>query len=394
MRKILAFCFSFLILMCGAEARAVKLPSESSTRQSSFLPYGQGWLGADDAYSVPLGGHKSLWLFGDTFVAPPGVPREHYTGFVRNTIAISNCPTPQHCTFEYYWRGKGTSKPGDVFETGTKDWFWPMDGFIDHGTLYVALMQMHNVGHGNPFAFGFAYSGVQLASIKNYTDPPSQWSITYQKLNTGEEAVPGVSIIVGEGPGGNPDPSNPRGGKYAYFFTLVGSSHPATQYMALLRLPLAQLKHCARPGKADWEYLKSDSTWGAWASTATALPSNRAVVLKPGATEMTVRYHHSTRQWLALYPIGLARSAYYSLAPSLTGPWGKPESLYTYPEMQSSNPNYTPNVFCYAIKEHTELEEPGKLFFTYACNSTHEDEVIKNMNLYHPVVVIRPLPRH
>ena len=107
---------------------------------------------------------------------------------------------------------------------------------------------------------------------------------------------------------------------------------------------------------------------------------------------MTVRYHSSTNQWTAVYPQGLNDAAYYSVSGSLTSGWGAPEQLYSYPEMQPSNANYTPNVFCYAAKEHVEFETAGQLFFTYACNSTVESEITKNMNLYHPVVVTQSLP--
>jgi hypothetical protein len=282
-----------------------------------------------------------------------------------------------------------SATPGPVFSAPGTDWFWPMDGFVYNGTLYLALMQMHSTGTG---AFGFAYSGAQLASIPNYTASPGQWSVTYQQLNTGASVVPGQSIIVAQGPSGNPDPSNPQGANYAYFFTLVGSTNPATQHMALLRLPLSQLGSAARPGNPNWQYLKSDSTWGAWLDTDAALPNDNAAVITPGATEMTVRYHSSTNQWIAVYPVGLDSKAHYSLSSSMTSSWGQPRSLYSYPEMQPANPNYTPNVFCYAAKEHVELETTGQVFFTYVCNSTQANDVTNNMNLYHPVVVTQPLP--
>jgi len=96
----------------------------------------------------------------------------------------------------------GTGTQGAVFSAPGSDWFWPMDGFVYNGTLYLALMQMHATGSGG--AFGFAYSGAQLASVPNYTASPSQWIVTYQNLNTGENAIPGASVIVGQGPGGNP----------------------------------------------------------------------------------------------------------------------------------------------------------------------------------------------
>jgi hypothetical protein len=354
-----------------------------------MFSYQQGWLGADGAYSVPLGSGKSLWIFADTFIGPAtATKRSQATGFIRNSIAISAC-SGQNCTFEYYWPGINTSTPGAVFSAPSSDWFWPMDGFVYNGTLYLALLQMHATGSG---AFGFAYNGAQVASISNYTAPPSQWAITYQNLNTGGSAVPGVSIVVSQGVGGNPDRANPQGANYAYFFTLVGSSNPKPQYLALLRLPLSQLNTAARPGNTGWEYLRSDSSWAAWPDTDTVLPSDNAVVLSPGATEMTVRYHSSTDSWIAIYPVGLDHAARYSLSSSMTGSWKKSESLYSYPEMQPSNPNYTPQVFCYAAKEHVEFETSGQIFFTYACNSTQASDVTNNMNLYHPVVVTQPLP--
>ena len=328
-------------------------------------------------------------MFGDTFVGPASATsRTQATGFIRNSIAFSNC-SDRRCTFQYYWTGMGTSGAGSVFSAPGSDWFWPMDGFVYNGTLYLALMQMHATGSGG--AFGFAQSGAQLASIANYTAPPNQWSITYQNLNAGENAVPGASIVVAQGRNGNPDPLNPQGASYAYFFTVIPVSN-SSPYMALVRLPRSQLNSAGRPGNATWEYFRSDSTWGRWPETDTKLPSDHAVVINPGATEMTVRYHASTNQWLAVYPIGLDNKAHYSLSSSLTGPWGQSKNLYSYPEMQPGNANYTANVFCYAAKEHPEFETEGQILFTYTCNSVKESDLTPNMNLYRPVVVMQALP--
>lgn len=382
-----AICFLSAILFCAGDGAAQTAPSQPPPppTSSAMFPYQQGWLGADAAYSVSLGNGKSLWLFGDTFVGAPGTTsRKQPTAFIRNSVGISAC-SGMRCSFRYYWRGQNTAKPGEIFAAPGKDWFWPMDGFIYKGTLYVALMQMHADGSG---AFGFAFSGSQLASVKNYTDPPSQWTVRYQPLNTGDSAVPGVSIVVDQGPGGNPDPANPNGADFAYFFTYVQTP----QHLALLRIPLADLDALARPGASAWQYRNRSGGWEAWPRNATALPSDHATVMQPGATEMTVRYHASTKQWIAVFPAALDGKAHYALSSLLTGGWGAAEDLSTYPEMRPSNPNYTPHVFCYAAKEHVELETPGQLFFTYACNSTVEKEILGNMNLYHPVVVTQSLP--
>ncbi|HZZ39299.1 MAG TPA: hypothetical protein VFE06_09215 [Acidobacteriaceae bacterium] len=389
MKQPIALLIALLLAGClsscagSGKPGATIVPAPAPTISSGF-PYQQGWLGADGAYSVPLGNRRSLWFFDDSFIgAADQTSRLQPTRFIHNSIGISNCNAA--CTFQYFWSGMSTGTPGAVFIAPGSDWFWPMDGFVYKGKLYVALMQMHAAGSG---AFGFAYSGAQLATVSNYTAPPPQWSITYQPLNTGGTAVPGVSIVVQQGPGGNPDPADPQGANYAYFFTAAGSP----PCLALLRIPLADLDHLARPGNSDWQYRSTSGAWETWPDTATTLPGNNAPVINPGATEMTVRWHNTTRQWLAVYPLGLRKEAHYSVSASLTGVWGPSESLYPYPELQPSNPNFTPNLFCYAVKEHVELEAAGQLVFTYACNSTVEDEILKNMNLYHPIMVRQQLP--
>ncbi len=358
----------------------------SSSRPQVMFPYAQGWLGADGAYSVSLGNGKSLWFFDDTFIGPASAAsRAQSTAFIHNSVGLSTC-NGMNCTIQYYWSGMNTASPGPVFVAPGTDWYWALDNFIYNGTLYVALMQMHAAGTG---AFGFAYSGSVLASISNYTAPPSQWNIVYQQLNTGGSVVPGISIVANQGPAGNPDRADPNGANYAYFFAGVGSP----PCLALLRIPLTDLSHLARPGNTDWQYLDTSGSWAAWQDSAATLPSDSAQVIHPAATEMTVRWHSATRQWIAVYPAGLTDQARYALSSSLTSGWGASQALYTYPEMQTSSANYTPNVFCYAAKEHPEFETAGQLVFTYVCNSTVESDVTKNMNLYHPIVVTQNLPQ-
>src|ERR1700722_17825620 len=380
----------------GLAARTATRPDANhsansvSPQSSAGLKYQQGWLGADDAYSIPLGDGRSLWVFGDTFIgATPDATRGPSSAFIRNSIAITSCAAGK-CSIEYFW-GHKDGKPDSMFSIPGPDWLWPMDGVVQDGTLYIGMMQMHVENGGG--AMGFGFSSILLASIPNYTAPPDQWKVSYQQLNKNGDAIPGISIVVRQGPGGNPDPSNPRGADYAYFFTLVQGKGLGTQHMGLIRILLNQLNNAARPGSSAWEYLRADSTWAAWNGTETTLPKNSAVLLKPGATEMTVRYHEATKQWLAIYPIAFQQEAVYSLTDSITRGWKTSRTLYDYPEMKTANANYTPHVFCYAVKEHGEFEKPGQLVFSYACNSTEEKEVLQNSYLYHPVVVTLPFPK-
>jgi hypothetical protein len=347
------------------------------------------WLGADDAYSISLNHGRSLWLFGDTFIGEkPDSVRTAKSGFIRNSLGITTC-SEKKCEIEYFWASRN-GQPDSFFAAPGTDWYWPLDGFIYDGVLYVALMQMHAEGSG---AMGFAFSGTQMAVIRNYTKPPEEWKIAYQQLNSGPTAVPGVSIVVLHGPGGNPNPSDPKGGSYAYFFTLVQGTTPAAQHLGLLRIALDKLADAARPGSSAWEYLNSEEGWSVWPKNDTALPADHSVVLTPGATEMSVRYHADTKEWIAVYPHSGVKKAEYALSKSMLRGWQAPKTLFSYPEVETANANYTKNVFCYAAKEHVELELDGQLVFTYACNSFKEDELFDKTKLYRPMVVTVPLPK-
>lgn len=119
---------------------------QSSVRSLPEFAYTDGWLGADDAYSILLTPTKSLWLFGDTFVgAPMAKLRSESKAMVRNSIGISRCEARQPCAMEYYWQKPDASKPLSFFDTGTDQlWYWPMDGFLQGKTLYVALLVVRN----------------------------------------------------------------------------------------------------------------------------------------------------------------------------------------------------------------------------------------------------------
>jgi hypothetical protein len=394
-RKLKLCLLTAALLLGGISARGqiAETAGASSGAIHLSFPDQDKWLGADDAYSIPLGNGRSLWLFGDTFIGEKADSvRTAKSGFIRNSIGITTC-MEQKCSVEYFWAQMKGTKPDSFFSAPGTDWYWPMDGFIHNGTLYVALMQMHAEGAG---AMGFAFSGTQMAVIPNYTRPPEQWKIEYESLNTGPNAVPGVSIVVKRGPNGNPNPADPKGANYAYFFTLVQGATPTAQHLGLLRIALDKLGDAARPAGSGWEYMKGDQSWAAWPKNDTVLPADHAAVLTPGATEMSVRYHEATKQWIAVYPEGglVFKKANYALSDAMTHGWQASKTLFTYPEMAPTHPNYTTNVFCYAAKEHVELEREGQLFFTYACNSFKEDELFEKTKLYRPMPVTVPLPKN
>lgn len=373
-----------MVATLAAQPGEVSIDSAEAARSISFYPYKGSWHGADVAYSIQLSQDRYLWLFGDTFAGSPNTQRVPGDSMPRNSIGIAECPLGKQCRVAYTWTDHPSGPPSAFFDTGTAEFYWPLDGFVTGDTLYVVLQKMHTVGDGG--AFGFDYSGVVLASIKNYMDPPSLWRIVYQTILSGNTVIPGVATVGPPSPERSTDRSVTGG--YAYFFTWVKNGH--SPEVALVRLPSTSLDDAAL-SSGHWQYLTKSGAWNSW-TTSPSLPADAKVMVHGNYTEFTVIYHPELHRWLMTLPGGLMDgAALLSQADSLTGRWSTPEPIYNYPESQPSNADHAPNVFCYAAKEHPELEGRGTFTFTYACNSMKEAEVLANSRLYHPVVVRMPV---
>ena len=334
--------------------------------------YTDGWLGADDAYSLPLTPTTSLWFFGDTFVGDRGTKlRSESKTMVRNSIGLSRCKTGSPCEMQYFWQKATDLKPRSFFDTGTDElWYWPLDGFLQDARLSICLLAVRNKpGAGPGDAFGFEIVGTKLATIGNAQASPDSWEIAVQDL-TDARLWAGVSLV--------PE------GKYLIWYTQV-SEGEGKGFMAVMRTPQGKM---ANPS-GSWEYLRNDNRW----TVGLAGPDAKKVIDQP-ISEMSVRYHSPIKKWLAIStgpefpsPRAVARTA-----DSPVGPWSAPRTIYEFPEMKRDRSGYDKDTFCYAVKEHTEFSE-SKIALTYACNSMVLAKTIANMNIYRPRVVILDLPK-
>src|SRR5580765_7554456 len=170
------------LLVTGASPEPASSAKDVAARLN--FPYGQGWLGADDAYSVPIGQGKSVWLFGDTFAGDVGNKDRNKTTMVRNSVGVTTCVADKPCTIQYFWKNQKTPKPRSFFDTGTdEEWYWPMDGYLDGDKLYVSLMIVRNKpGAGPTDPFGFEIAGTRWATITNALAPPDQWKFSIKDL--------------------------------------------------------------------------------------------------------------------------------------------------------------------------------------------------------------------
>lgn len=334
--------------------------------------YKQGWLGADDAYSVPIGKERSIWLFGDTFVGDRDTAlRSHYKVMVRNSIGVSECKVSENCTMRYSWQRPYTPNARSFFDTGTDDlWYWPMDGFLAGKSLVVPLLAVRNKPHATPQdVFGFEIAGTKLAIVDNAQISPEKWHVSITDL-TDRRLWAGTSLVAD--------------GNYVLWYSRL-SQNESRGYMTVMRVPREKMTN---PG-GSWEYLRNDGRW----ATGMACEDAKHVIDQP-ISEMSVRYHGSIHKWLAIStgPEFPSPRAVVRSADSPIGPWSDPQTIYEFPEMKHDNPGYDKDTFCYAVKEHIEFTDT-KAALTYACNSMVVAKTVANMNIYHPRVVILDLPK-
>jgi hypothetical protein len=362
-----------LLLEVGTSVGQAAAPAV--TNQSPVLPdfnYAQGWLGADDAYSVALDPHKSLWLFGDTFVGSKATAqRSQAKTMVRNSIGISHCVPHKRCAMRYFWSQPKAPKPRSFFDSGTDDlWYWPLDGFLNGKTLYVALLAVRNKPNATPKdIFGFEIVGTKLATISNVHASPAKWRPVVRDLSDSQLWV-GVSIV--------------RDGNYLIWYTQVIHGE-GSGYISAMRT----LANRIATSPTAWEYLRNDGQWKA------GFPSEDAMhLIDQPISEMSVRFHPSTHKWVALSigPEFPSPRAVVRLSESPLGPWSAPQTLFEFPEVKASAPGFDRDTFCYAVKEHTEFMV-NKIALTYACNSMVVDKVMANMQIYRPRVVVLDLPK-
>ena len=363
------------LLLLGSmsgQAHPTKTSRTEVTRPLPDFSYTQGWLGADDAYSVPLAPNKSVWLFGDTFVGNPTTKlRSQSKTMVRNSVGISICKPGKSCTLTYFWQKPADPKPRSFFDTGTDAlWYWPLDGFLQGKTLYVALLAVRNKpGASSDDALGFEIAGTKLATVEDALISPTKWHVSIQNL-TGANLWAGVSMIPN--------------GKYVLWYTQV-SSGEGRGYMTVMRVPREDMADPSR----GWEYLRKDGKW-----VAGLAGDDTMHVIDQAISEMSVRYHPTIHKWLALSggPEFPSPRAVERSADSPVGPWSDPSTIYEFPEMKPGNPGYDKDTFCYAVKEHIEFTD-SKIAMTYACNSMSMTKTIANMNIYRPRGVILDLPK-
>jgi len=315
------------------------------------------WLGGDGAYTIDLGDERTLWLFGDSFIATSANLTRTESTMVRNSVAVMTGADLRTAALSFAWRDG--SPPTSFFPEEADHWFWPSDGTrIANGPLLVFLAEIRATpGEG----LGFAGAGFRALRIPDPSGEPLTWTLEPTTVRAPMFAP--TSNVACSTVDGN------------YLVAVVTDDAAHDGFLA--RWPLSAIEFGEDLSEAEWW------TGTIWLreSALTKLPK---VVIEDGATECSLHYD-AYAGWMFTWSRGFGRTTIaMRLAWDITGPYSDAFDVFTPPESKVDN------AFVYAAKAHPTLMGPdGGFLITYADNSfTFADlfDPIKAAALYWPHV--------
>lgn len=356
---------SFLLLGCAALGRLTG--ADTGHWQANPMPQWEEafrsadprWRGADGAYSVPLSGSKTLWLFGDTWITDPEARGREGGRVIRNSVALQAIGKEGPGRIEFFWGGD-TDEPKALFLPPTgAGWLWPLSGERIRAALYLFFGRFQ----ANDSELGFEARGSLLFRVRNPDDAPPLWemesfSVPFFEHSPQGDLIFGVACLAYEG--------------FLYVYGVREDWTKGVEGRSLLvaRVPVESLDN---GGFSDWQFFSAEG-WSPEVGHSKAL-------FDGAATEMSVSYLWGKERFMAVYSCcGLSEAILGRLAPHPEGPWGKPVTLYRCPEV-----SWSEDYFCYAGKAHPELATGGdEQILTYAVNSWNLEDHKRDLRLYWP----------
>jgi hypothetical protein len=302
---------------------------------------------------VDLGGGRTLWLFGDTWVDPSGKGTRQNARMVSNSVGIQTSTDPATATISFYW-GKGADgTPAPLFPDRGREALWFGNGVRVNDRLVLFFARTLRTGSG----LGFENVGWTAVMVENPDAKPSEWRT--RPLTTPENPLgvsPGFAAVL-------------RLGEHVY---ALGSLDPVKSHpMYAARWPAEQIRR-GNLLQPEW-WAGNRLAWVPDSSSAARWP-----LFENGQSEISVHVDRATQRFLAVHTQGFGPAdVVIRAAPGLTGPWSGPRMLYRPPEY------YRPNIMIYAAKAHPHLTG-GDLVLTYATNSFQFAEHLTDSNIYYP----------
>lgn len=301
-----------------------------------------GWTGADSTASVPLADGRTLWGFSDTMLGTvnPDGTRARTTPIVHNTLVV------QAGTGLTAVVGGTPAAPQAVINPPAPDFAW-VSGMVRHATTSLVTVVANTYRSTGTGQLDFALSGTTLANINTVGIGVSG---PLMRLSYGPTIAWGAAIVNDQ--------------TYTYVFGSEYITNTKQRFAVLGRAPKGRL----------------DQQWRFWTGSTWSTDYRLARRLLVGVgTQFGVQ--RTTTGWLLVTvdcrePFTPYIVAY--TAPTLTGPWTGPTTLYVCPEMTA------PDVFVYDARVHPHLADPGQVFVSYNVHSLNGDTLYNDASVYRP----------
>jgi Domain of unknown function (DUF4185) len=348
------FLLTLALIGCSAQPSRAPAPAPESGSWSAADPLFHSeprWLGGDGAYSIDLGNERTLWLFGDSFVARTSGATRKDSVMVRNSVAVQTGRDPSRASMAF---ALPDGEPRSFFEERGDRWHWPAGGVrIDAGPLVVFLSVLRKTTGG----LGFASDGWRVARVDDPSGPPATWAMTWlEPPKTPFDAVVGSAVVRKDG----------------YVVALA----PRAEGIHAAYLARFREADIAKGTVVPEWWTGAARGWVAQA----ALDGTPETVIDDAGSEASLHFDARRARWVHVASRGFgATTIAVRTAPALEGPWSAPEDVFTPPESTGARP------FVYAAKAHAELDAGGDLLVvTYATNSFDFGDLFSNTALYWP----------
>ncbi|MEZ4946434.1 MAG: DUF5005 domain-containing protein [Cyclobacteriaceae bacterium] len=295
----------------------------------------KGWTGGDATYSVDLKNGKTLWMFGDTFIDQVSEDRSRPSfKLINNSLVLQD-----GLTLHTFHGGTAVQPKAFAIPPETSDWYWPGDGTIANGKLYLF---MHGFGTGGGGAWDFFRTSVDLltinpetmaieSNVRLFDDPVISW---------------GANIMEDT--------------DYTYVYGVLSNSSGKSLYVARTNEDLS----------VAWEYFDGN-TWSTNPFDAESLfkgLSEQFSVFKDGDV-----YYFLTQNNI----FGKQISLYNASAP--TGPFEDGKIVYCTPETGG-------DIFTYNAFAHDHIYSDS-LLVSYNINSFEFNDLLESADNYRPYFV-------
>ena len=311
------------------------------------------WVGADGASSVDLGGGRTLWLFGDSWVDPTGRHTRQGARMISNSVAIQTGTDPANSSIVFYWGTATDGSPVPLFPDRNGERLWLGNGVRvdDRLVLFFNRIQSTNTG------LGFESVGWTALMVDNPDAEPSAWQVLPLEAPTNL-----LGVVIGYA-------AVLRLGEHVYAF---GSQDPVKSHpVYVVRWPAAELRR-GNLLKPEW--------WAGerlgWVPDSSGVP--RWPLFENGQSDLTVHFDEATKRFLVVQTVGFGPAdVAMRAALELTGPWTGARMVYRPPEY------HRPNVMIYSAKAHPQLTG-GDVVVTYATNTFQFTEHLTDSLIYYP----------